>query len=290
MATKPSKTPTHVHFASPELWLRVDGDEELHSATVFGWRVSEHFEPNRYFFGGIAFGSYRVHLDYEVSSEEDAGTAYIAGCHYARALDRAWSYATGMPLSGRGYDLFLSPSNPPSEWSSNASEALPADDWETLQSRVSYVSRHRVVPWFPLRSALRVMEALRDMDELSAQISVFHGAAMTAIGDDLPFLMFAQALEAADPFLRGGTALEIPTSVCSLLKQSVKWVYMIANQRRETRHSIDKGASVALKPGMTDQEKLDFLHDANLLVHWLMVHRLGVPLVLNENGRTIVAT
>ena len=58
---------SHIQFTSPELKLHVDTPAELFTSIVDDWRISEHYEPNRYHLGSERFGSYRVLMEFEVS-------------------------------------------------------------------------------------------------------------------------------------------------------------------------------------------------------------------------------
>lgn len=223
-----------------------------------------------------------------------AGSASIAGCFLARQLDRAWTYATGMTLTGRGYDLFMRPTNPPAGWESNAAEVIPVADWEIIQSRISHVSAYRVTPTFPLRSAMDALLAWAAADDVTQAIGELHTSAMETVDRELPYLLFAQALEAARPLFDGASAAEqqarLPVGVRGRQAQDLNWLFGMCNQRRETRHLVDKADSLTLKPSFDETEGRDFLHDASLMLHFVVTKALGLPLVFNENGRTIATS
>lgn len=80
--------------------------------------------------------------------------------------------------------------------------------------------------------------------------------------------------------LRGGTC--IPR-----LPQRLDWFFKISNQRRQTRHAVDKKAGVELKPSLEDNEQRDFFAGANLLLLYLVTTRLGLAMRVFENNTTI---
>ena len=284
--------PATVQFESPELKLLVDAAGAPFSTEIDGWRISEAYVPDQYYLRSVRVGSYRVRMEFDVSGDYDAGGAYIAGCFLARQLDRAWTYATGMTLTGRGYDLFLRPTHPPAGWVHNAEAVVPLDDLKLIQSRISHLSAFRATPTLPLSSAVDALLAWARADEVTQAIGELHTSAMETVDRELPYLLFAQALEAARPLFDGDTAIEqqarLPVGVRERQTRDLKWLFKMGHQRRETRHIVDKAESVVLKASFDEREAADFLHDSSLVLHFLVTKALGLPLVFNEHGRTIV--
>src|SRR5690349_12740418 len=119
----------NLEFLSPSLKLQLHTAVPLCASLLDDWEIKELFEPDRFRYQGELYGEYRVTLRYEVPNNEDSGSAYIAGCYLARQIDRVWTYSTGLPFGARAYDWFLTPTNPPTGWTSNGSNVLEQEDW-----------------------------------------------------------------------------------------------------------------------------------------------------------------
>jgi hypothetical protein len=280
-----------LEFQSPPLKLQLLTVLPLFATLVDGWEVAESFQADRFRHQGVWYGEYRMELRYDVPADEDGGSAYIAGCYLARQLDRVWTYSTGLPFGARAYDWFLTPTNPPQDWNSNAREALPVEDWSLLQSRISYAAAYRTMPNPPLKATIEVMKAVSASDEVIDQLCSYHFEALSTTEGDVHFLLLAQGLEIARTLLAGDTTpakqQNLPEAVAILCRRDLNWLFNMMQQRRQTRHAIDKGRVVVLKKAFADEEEDDYLHDANLIIQHVVAERLKIPLVWNEMGRTI---
>ncbi|HZQ90387.1 MAG TPA: hypothetical protein VFA60_01185 [Terriglobales bacterium] len=72
----------------------------------------------------------------------------------------------------------------------------------------------------------------------------------------------------------------LSADVRSELRQSLHWLYDIANNRLEVRHVVSKGKSGSagtLLPKLTAAERRDFLHDADLVIRGVVEREIGVP-------------
>jgi hypothetical protein len=280
-----------LEFQSPPLKLRLLSASPIFATTVDGWDVTELFQPDRFRHEGTWYGEYSVVLRYDVPPDEDGGSAYIAGCYLARQLDRVWTYSTGLPLGARAFDWFLTPTNPPPDWNANAREALPEEDWSLLQSRISYAAPYRTMPKPPLQKTVEIMKAVADSEEVVQQLCAYHFEALSTTEGDVHFLLLAQGLEIARKLLAGSTTAakqkNLPDAVAVLCRRDLNWLFNMMQQRRQTRHSIDKGRVVVLKKPFKDDEEDDYLSDANLIIQHVVAERLKIPLVWNDKGKTV---
>lgn len=283
-----------LEFQSPALKLRLLTALPLFATSVDCWDVTELFQPDRFRHQGERYGEYRVVLSYDVPADEDGGSAYIAGCYLARQLDRVWTYSTGLPLGSRAYDWFLTPTNPPPDWNSNAREALPEGDWSLLQSRISYAAPYRTTHKPPLQETIEIMKAVAESEEVVQQLCSYHFEALSTTEGDVHFLLLAQGLEIARTLLAGSTTAakqqNLPDAVAVLCRRDLNWLFNMMQQRRQTRHAIDNGRVVVLKKPFEDDEEGDYLHDANLIIQHVVAKRLRIPLVWNEKGTTVEVT
>jgi len=277
-----------VRLVSPALTLRVDTPCEPLACDVDRWHIVEHFhvsEPS-------SFGRYHVSMEHILDVGEDAGSAYINGETHARALEKAWLYGTGGTLGWRGYNYYLVPAELPSGWTSNAEDVVPPEEWRLLKDGTSFEANRRTMPTLPLRSCVEVLWALTRADDVLVQLTTYHLGAVTTSDPDLYPLLFAQALDVARALLPGRDKREqtamVPDAVARRLPNGLGWLYEIANQRRQTRHAIDKKAEVSLKPDLADAETEAFVSEASVLIQYIVSLKLGVPLVIDEDGTSVV--
>jgi hypothetical protein len=232
---------------------------------------------------------YRVVLERTPRRGEDEGSLFIRGCYLASAIDRACGYATGSLLGSRGYDLFLTPLRPPDEWESDAASIIPRGDWELLQSRVSTAPPTREFSaGLPLQRAVSILRGIVKADDILQQLCAYHYGALITTDGELHFLLFAQAMEIVRELLPGASAptkeAGIPKFVRERMKCSLNKTLEICQQRRQTRHAIDKKEGLRIKPDIGDEEGDAFQHDANLLISFVVTRSLGFPLAVVEDG------
>jgi hypothetical protein len=277
-------------FTSPAILLDVLEESKEHSMIVDQWAISE-----RRFLGARenppVTGNYRVELERELAAGEDTGNAFIEGEYLAHALERAWLYGTGAMLWGHGYKYFLHPARLPHGWTSNAEAVIPEDSWKLLSDGSYLGSLRRTAPTLPLEHCLAVLFALTEANDVALQLVTYHVGAVTSLDADLTFLLFAQGLEIGRSLINGRTKADkietLPKFVSDRLPRDLDWYFEASNQRRQTRHAIDKRGAIALKPDFDEEEGNDFVAGANVLLHYLVTLALGIPLILDENGNSI---
>ena len=63
------------------------------------------------------------------------------------------------------------------------------------------------------------------------------------------------------------------------------WLFEMSNERFETRHGIDRGASsVALATSMTSNERVEFASNAGRIVRGFLCHQLGVQMIFSPHN------
>lgn len=273
---------------SPSLRLRVLTRIAPFSFSDGDWRFTETLGEHRFHHYDEVYHPYQVRLERSIRPEEDPGNVYIEARYIALGLARAWVYVTGLPIVGRGYDLFLSPIALPAEWSSNATDVVPDSDWSILQSRLTTAPTHRTLPRLPLAAAVRFMELYREADPVVTRLCEHYNGALETIEPELHLLHFGHALEIVRELLPGTDKAEkqrlLPLGLTSLLRRPIDWLFDLANRRRETRHSIDKRTGLSLHPEMTEAEASDFEHDSDILIRYAICNKLGLPLVYEQGG------
>lgn len=281
-------TAENIRLTSPSLRLRTRTSAVPIECVRDGWRFGETLGARKYVHNGETFHSYQVTLERQACDDEDLGSIYIQARYLAAALSRVWVFATGLPLTDRGYDLFMTPIVLPPGWESNASAVIPERDWNLLRSPVSSAPLHRTVDQLPLKQAITLLEAYRDTDIETYTMTERYFAALEAVEYEAHLLFFAQALEVAKELLDGTDKVtkqaRLPGAVSTRMKRPLDWLFNMSNSRRQTRHLINKQRSVAVQPEMDDDEIADFQHDADLIVRYVASKRLGVPFIYSHAG------
>lgn len=294
MVGLPSKTNgARIEFRSPSLHLNVRRYGQRYSTGDHsGWRITEEYDPEG---GGIhkgqRYGAYWITLSREIGTE-DAGSLYINGCYLARMIDSTWTYSTGLPFGGRAFDLFSDPTNPPHGWHTNEAEVIDRASWFFLQGRTDYTTRFRISDELPLANTLRIAELIAaNKNEMLEELLLLHAAGLASTDFDLHIRYFAQAIELVGKMLPGGKRQKdkhVPDEISKLMRQPLDWLFHMSNSRRETRHTLRRAKGAALTERMSDEEKEDYLHDANIVFHYVIARDLLIPLVLNQRGESIV--
>lgn len=265
-------------LSSPDVLIRVQRPGAPHVAEFGSWTLRETYRPDCALRDGEPCGLYGMRLECEVGGE-DPGSVYIAGQFLARDVDKMWVYVTGHPLSRRGTDWFLSPMTPPAGWTSNAKEIIPEDDWMIITEGVVWGSSVREMPTLPLRSVVSALDSYQS-DELLSELVEIHYSAL--IEGSLPLL--GKALEAAVAMLPGKDRHEkqskLPAAVRDAQTYSITEIMETANTRRDIRHLVQRGGRGIAHPGLGDDERRRFVHDADLLVRYAVTKSLGIESAL----------
>jgi hypothetical protein len=239
-----------LRLTSPAFSLRIQQAASPYSIELDEWVFQEHFEAPRRSFDSEAYGRYHVTMDHAIGVDEDAGNAFISGEYHAHALEKAWLYGTGTTIGGRGYDFLLPPGPPAPAVDQQCTRCTSRFGLGAATRRASYSPSQRVAPTLPLKACIAVLSALADADDVTAQLTTYHFGAVTTVDPDLHLLLFAQRLEIARVVLPGNTKHSkeagLPAAVTSRLSHGLDCLFEMSNQRRQTRHAIDKKGVVAL--------------------------------------------
>ncbi|MEX2181396.1 MAG: hypothetical protein WD771_05095 [Gemmatimonadaceae bacterium] len=245
------------------------------------WTLSESVTWHE----SISGPAYQIQLDGAIEEGDDPGIVFMRACDLARDVDRAFNYATGWPLNGKTFRYLIQPQQVPRAWSLDATskELIAADDWELLDGIASR-PRTRVLPATPLDDTLRALEAIGSADTTTAELGQLHYGALTTHDPSLAPLLLSKGLELGRELLPGmdltAKQAAMPPAVIASLPRALPWFFDISNNRRETRHLVDKRSALALKDELSENERDDFLNGADLILHYLVVSRLNLPLVL----------
>jgi hypothetical protein len=269
------------------LRLKVTGAGTPGSGFYDGWTLREEWDPTRHKRGAEPYGEYRILVERDVSSHDEVNDRLVEGVHLVEDMERVWSYATGMALRSRGFDIVLGEFKPPTGWSTNAREVdrvLQSQESDLIVGSLGITSTHwRTCEDFPLKPLVAALSAYRQADDLTRALVGFHFEGLMSRTDDGPEFLFAKGLEMVREMLPGADDVAkeaaLHPDVRQSLTQSPHWLFGIANTRRNTRHPITKKPTTALHPAMTGQETLDYLRNADAVIRGVVCERLGLPFV-----------
>lgn len=108
-----------------------------------------------------------------------------------------------------------------------------------------------------------------------------HFAAIDQLGMVSQFILYAKALDLAREMLPGhGNSKKeaaLPRNVRAGLHQSLAWLGKMSNKRLETRHVASNGK---LLPKMSATERVDFVHDADLVIRGVIENQLKISAII----------
>jgi hypothetical protein len=155
-----------------------------------------------------------------------------------------------------------------------------------VRIRVGRASSYRVtMPYMPLRNALSAVRSYLTANENTRLLLDFHSEALALPGSQSGLFLFAKGLELARLMLPGrdDSAREnaLPLTARKSLRQSLHWLYGIANLRLEIGHVVNKST---LLPRLNTSERADFLHDADLVIRGVVERELGIPVAIVDRA------
>jgi hypothetical protein len=108
---------------------------------------------------------------------------------------------------------------------------------------------------------------------------------MAQPGSQSGLFLFAKALELARFMIPGrddkARETALPLRARESLRQSLHWLYGIANRRLEIRHVVGENN---LLPRLSRSERADFLHDADLVVRGVVERELGIQVAIVDRA------
>ena len=137
----------------------------------------------------------------------------------------------------------------------------------------------------PLRDALSAVRAHLTANESTRLLLGLHSEAMAQPGSQSGLFLFAKALELARFMIPGrddkARETALPLRARESLRQSLHWLYGIANRRLEIRHVVGENN---LLPRLSRSERADFLHDADLVVRGVVERELGIQVAIVDRA------
>jgi hypothetical protein len=227
---------------------------------------------------------YGLRMESEVSTKEEAKSSHSEALQLARDLNNIWTYIAVVPLFPRR--LFLKVADSPPGWRTNfrkLESTLPSG--QRLHFKIAIgptISRYEIgLRFMPLQRALDAVRTYRAANENVRALIDLHVDAKNHLGSQSELFLLAKALELARFMLPGRTDPQhqaaLPPAVRSELRQSVHWLFDIANHRLEIRHVVSRRT---LLPKLSPTERSDFVHDADLVIRGVVEKELGIEAVI----------
>jgi hypothetical protein len=269
--------PQTLHYSSTTKLYGVTGGGEPTVGTFEGFDLRETLRVAA--INGVPpeVGEYTLSIERTVKSSDELLTISAEVGGFVADLDKFWIYAAGEPLNPIVKRVSLE--RRIAGWSHNE---LQVRDYLVRNCRqmlavVDSRDQHWVVmPHFPLVPALRARAAYQAATPSGQALVDLHYSALKSSYGEGRLFGLAKALELAREILPGKsdtTKQQVLNSlIAGNLHHSLHWLMDMANNRYHTRHAVQKGLTVQLKPKMTGEEIADFEHDANLIIRGT-VHR-----------------
>ena len=228
-------------------------------------------------------GRYRIIIEGSVGSSGELLSVSSKIRKVAEDLDKFWTYACGEPLNPLQIRLNFQVIQ--NGWESNE-ESVKQYLLANCHKPIAVVKLGKkpdwnLIHWFPLMPALVARDEYQKAGPpIQALVDIHHQALKSNRGESRLFL-FAKALELARKLMPGRTDVEKQKSLHpdaqAKLKQSLHWLFNIANNRYEVRHVVVQvKPDATLHPKMTGKEILEFEHDAELVVKAVVFQRLNL--------------
>jgi hypothetical protein len=282
--------PQLLYFKSGVKTYAISSAEPPHSQNVDGLQVSERYWPRAATESVIAPGvqNYEVVIEATVSTRDEATEARFKAFDLTRDLDRAWTYTCGEPLHPVLWSLNLLES--PEGWATNAKEVdtiLAQREQQPYGISETTERRHWLgLPLFPLKDALKVIEALSTASDATQALVDLHYSALKSLDPGGQLFLFAKGLELGAEFLgsdKKARRKALPDHVRSALKQDLDWLFNVSNNRFDIRHVVKDRTTLDLHPKLTGIERRDFMHDANLIIRSIVCQQIGkTPFVIRD--------
>jgi hypothetical protein len=218
-----------------------------------------------------------------VSTDDEARERHGEALKLADDLNTVWAYVAGVPLFP--HQLVLAFPKSPIGWRSNfqkLEKSLPtAQSMKVMGYGFGAGGYMMPLPYWPLQDALAAVRAYRSAKDTVRVLINLHHSAMNDLGSESGLFLLAKALELARVMLPGRDDKQrqaiLSIDVRNELRQSLHWLYGIANGRLEIRHVVNKKA---LLPRLTPKERTDFVKDADLVIRGVIERELRIRLVI----------
>jgi hypothetical protein len=269
--------PQILRYSSTTKLYGVTGGGEPSGGAFEGFDLRETLKPVSISGVPPEVGEYTVSIERAIRSSDELLAASGQVRSFVLDLDKFWIYAAGEPLNPIVKSVSLERGI--AGWSHNelrVRDYLVRNCRQMLAVVDSRVHHWVIMPQFPLVPALRARAAYQSATPSGQALVDLHYSALKSGYGEGRLFGLAKALELARQILPGKSDTTkqqaLNTLVGDNLHRSLHWLMDMANNRYHTRHAVQKGLTVQLKPKMTGEEIADFEHDANLIIRGT-VHR-----------------
>lgn len=268
-------------FKSNILHYGISSTEEPYSGQVGQLAVRELYSPPTDPELPPGIHNYQVVIEATVATREEGWKTKFEAHKLAHDLDRAWVYVCGRPLHPIHIQLHFD--KPPEGWSTNAKKVdvrlaraagLPYVIMGEEKSR-SWMQ----LPFFPLREALKVRQALNANPETILALADLHYSALKSLDGNGTLFLLAKGLELGSKLLPGEDnkvrEKSLPENIRSALRHSLDWLFTMSNQRFDVRHVVKNPQGPQLHQRMTAEERITFTEDADLVIRSIVCQQIG---------------
>jgi hypothetical protein len=268
--------------------LGLVGDDHREFSTTIGpWKVFEIYEPDAHSKVREGLGSYRVVLEIDVETLEEARSRRQEGTKLCEEFEVAWLYTWASPLHSFGWTRVLQVVRPPEGWATNFRDL----ELEFSPGRVimTLEMQHWIyIPFLPLERAMRVRQKIAAADDVLRTLIDTHYAAHTTKGMTGAVFSLCKGLEIVKEILPGRSTRKensLPTDVREALRQPLHSLFGIANNYLETRHAARaKGDPLTLHPKLGGEGLLAFVQDLDLVIRAVVCTKFGEEPVVPRRG------
>jgi hypothetical protein len=257
---------------------------------INSWRVHESLAPHpQQDLRQKGIGVYSLLLEREVSTQDEVWSALDEASKLSEELDIAWCYAWGKPY--RSVETMLRCIEAPEGWSGNLREVernIERKKGGFFVDAAGFAYQHYAWwPCLPLERAVAARRACTKAPPVIRELIELHIRWHKSVDREL--FLLAKALEIVGAYFgksradrNAGIEQEMKKLGVNVhLTQTAAWLFDIANERFDVRHAWDKDSpGVVLHPRMTDQEKRDFMFNADLIVRVFICEQLGIDVCI----------
>ncbi len=273
----------------PEMTVR-------HSDVLMGWKIEEEWAPTEEIAQDVALVDYQILLSREISryqnrneQEEELFRFQEQAFLLIYQLKLLWPLIFG---SLQSTPRTISPSKAPESWTTNSSEVLDFFHPSTGSVYATISERNWIIlPFMPLEKVIIAHKAYESASiPLRTLVELYH-AALQLDGQAAIFTL-AKSLELIRAILPGRTdkakMKHLPPEDLSVMTQDLSWLFMIANNRYETRHFVRDLEGPHLHPQLTAHEKKEFLKNATRLIRATICQAFEIPFLYSDTPTYVI--
>jgi len=224
-----------------------------------------------------------LRIEARVRSKDEARRCQREARELIASLARVWPYVAGGPLFPARLTMQVRKS--PEGWRTNSQKilsVLPSTGLSLSMKIGPVVGAYSItMPYMPVRNALSAVRAYLTANETTRVLLELNSEAMALPGSQSGLFLFAKGLDLARLVLPGRDDKARENALAERaqrsLRQSLHWLYGIANRRLEIRHVV---GNKNLLPRLSPSERADYLHDADLVIRGVVERELGIPVAI----------